>query len=210
MDFFKAHKFRPSKEDIWRQIAAEIGGEFIPGKGWWASSIKDKLEFRHGNWTIVLDYFSTGEGKNRKLYTRMRAPFINKDGFYFNLYRETIFSGIGRALGMQDIEIGDPAFDKEFVIKSNSEEKIRTLLNSKALKELMHDMYRIQLEIKDSERKFFFKTFPEGVDMLYFQCRYPIQDPEVLKKLFLIFAGVLERLVQMDSAYEDDPLIDLK
>lgn len=205
MDFFKAEKFRPSKEDIWRQIADEIGGEFIPG-GFWK---KDALEFSHKHWTIVLDSFSEGQGHNRKVYTRIRAPFINKDGFYFNIYRKNIFSDVFKTLGMQDIEIGYPFFDDEFVIKSNAETKIKQLLNSDALRKLIQDIPRINFQIKDSERKFFIKTFPKGVDMLYFQCRHIVDDSDNLKNLFLLFSAVLERLVQMDSAYEDDPEIEI-
>ena len=32
----------------------------------------------------------------------MRAPFVNKDGFQFEIYREGLFSAMGKALGMQD------------------------------------------------------------------------------------------------------------
>ena len=36
-----------------------------------------------------------------------------------------LFSPLGRALGMQDIEIGDAEFDRVFVLKGNDEAKVR-------------------------------------------------------------------------------------
>ena len=35
---------------------------------------------------------------------------------------------MGKLLGMQDVEIGDPAFDDAFVIKGGDEQKLRKLL----------------------------------------------------------------------------------
>ena len=47
----------------------------------------------------------------------MRAPYINPEGFRFTIYRKGFFSGLGKLLGMQDIEIGDPEFDEAFIIQ---------------------------------------------------------------------------------------------
>lgn len=64
-------------------------------------------------------------------------------------------------------------------------------------------------EIRDDEG-WFGSTFPEGVDELYFQCVGVIRETELLKSLFALFALTLMRLVQIDSAYEDDPQVELK
>jgi hypothetical protein len=55
----------------------------------------------------------------------MRAPFVNKDGLYFKIYRKGIFSSIGRFFGMQDLEIGDSFFDGNFIIKGNNPKQIK-------------------------------------------------------------------------------------
>ena len=52
--------------------------------------------------------------------------------------------------------------------------------------------------------------FPDGVDELYFECAGVIKETEILKDLFELFCLILERLVQIDSAYEDDPNVKLK
>ena len=201
--------FGPSKDEIWSQIAGDIGGEFIEG-GFWG---KDVLVYRHGEWQILLDTYtvttSTGKTTSSTTYTRMRAPFVNKDGLYFKIYRQGVFSSIGKFFGMQDIEIGDPFFDDQFVIKGNSTDKIGLLLSDEKLKTLIQQQPRIHLEIRDDEG-WFGAAFPEGADELYFQCVGVIKETELLKSLFELFSMTLMRLVQIDSAYENDPNVQLK
>lgn len=201
--------FGPSKEEIWSQIARDIGGEFIDG-GFWG---KDALVYRHGQWQVVLDTYtvtnSTGSSTTSTTYTRMRAPFINKDGFHFELYREGFFSSLGKLFGMQDIQIGDPFFDKDFIIKSSDPEKIRTLLSDTRMKGLIQRQPQLRYKIKDDEG-WFGASFPEGVDELYFECVGVIKDTALLEALFVLFSLTLERLVQMDSAYANDPMVTLR
>lgn len=46
--------FGPSKDEIWTQIATDIGGEYIDG-GFWG---KDVLLYTHGEWPILLDTYT--------------------------------------------------------------------------------------------------------------------------------------------------------
>ena len=197
--------FGSSKDEIWTQIATDIGGEFIEG-GFWGT---DVLIYKHGEWQILLDTYVVSTGTSSHTVTRMRAPFVNKDDLYFKISREGFFSSIGKFFGMQDIEIGDPFFDKQFVIKGNNQEKIKLLLANSRIKELCQSQPRIHLSIKDDEG-WFGTDFPEGIDELYFECVGVIKETERLKALFGLFCLVLQRLVQIDSAYEDDPQVTLK
>ncbi len=166
--------FGPSKDEIWTQIANDIDGEFIEG-GFWG---EDVLIYKHGEWQILLDNYTvmmhTGTVTIPTTYTRMRAPFINKDGLYFKIYREGFFSSIGKLFGMQDIKIGDPFFDNEFIIKGNNPEKIKLLLADAKIKELCQEQPQIHFEIKDDEG-WLGPDFPEGVDQLSFQFTRMIQ-----------------------------------
>ncbi len=68
---------------------------------------------------------------------------------------------------------------------------------------------KLNIEVRDREWRAFKKAFPEGVDMLYFIHVGNIKDLATLKNLYLVFTTVLERLVQIDSAYAKNPKIDL-
>ena len=75
-----------------------------------------------GPWTITLDtYTESTRRQSHVTYTRMRAPYVNPEGFRFTIYRKGFFSDLGKLLGMQDIEVGDPEFDEAFIIKGNDE-----------------------------------------------------------------------------------------
>ncbi len=193
--------FGPSKNDIWRQVARDIGGQYDERR------VFDVLQYQSGEWEITLDTYNTGKN-NQITYTRMRAPFLNKDELYFQIYKQGFISSIGKMFGMQDIQIGDPYFDKEFIIKGNNENKIQLLLKDSKLKDLIHQQPDICLQIHDDEGSFR-KRYPDGVNVLVFECKGVLRDEERLKNLFKMFSITLERLVQIDSAYEDDPQVKL-
>lgn len=198
----------PSKDEIWTQIAAEIGGEFIEG-GFWE---QDALMFHHGEWELLLDTYTVRSGSGNTAssttYTRMRAPFVNRDGLYFRVSRAGLFSGLGRFFGMQDIEVGDSAFDEAFVVKGNDERQVRRLLADARLRALLDEQPLVHFEVRDDDG-WFGEQFPDGVDQLYFRCHGVLRDTEHLKALFALFMRALECLVAIDSAYADDPNVEL-
>lgn len=195
--------FGPSKDEIWTQIAKDIGGQYDDA----GLLGRDVLRYRSGAWEITLDTYSTGTNATIT-YTRMRAPFINKDGLNFAIYQEGFFNSIGKFFGMQDIVIGDPDFDDNFVIQGNNVEKVKQLLSDPGLKLLVQAQPNISFRIRDDEG-WFDQPFPEGVEELYFECVGVMKDEKQLKDLFDLFTLTLDRLVQIDSAYEDDPRIAL-
>jgi hypothetical protein len=106
--------FGPSREEIWRALSDQIGARYVEG-GFWKG---DKVQATHGPWTVTLDTYTVSTGKVTIVYTRMRAPYVNPDGFRFTVYRRGMFSDIATRLGMQDVEVGHEAFDRDFVIKA--------------------------------------------------------------------------------------------
>src|SRR5687767_4161231 len=137
--------FGPSRSEIWRQLAEEIGGRYVEG-GLWRG---DRVQGSHGEWTVTLDTYTVPVGKTYVTYTRMRAPYVNPDGFRFTVYRKSVFSGVATFLGMQDIDIGDPEFDHDFVIKGTDEGRVRTLFSSPSLRQLINAQRNIHLTVKD-------------------------------------------------------------
>ncbi len=196
--------FGPSKKEIWDELSKQINADFREG-GFFG---KDKVVAYSKEWTITLDTYTVSTGKTSTTYTRMRAPYVNKDGFWFKIYRSGFFSEIGSMLGMQDIEIGIPDFDENFVIKGNNIDKVKALFSETNIRSLIELQPRFHLEVKDDEG-WFGKAFPHGVDELYFNVVGVIKDIERLKALFELFAEVLNYLCVIGAAYDSNPHVEL-
>jgi hypothetical protein len=197
--------FGPSKDEVWQQLAGEISADFVDGGFWRGSKVQATVK----EWTVTLDTYTVSTGKSTITFTRMRAPYVNKDGFRFKVYRKGFFSDLGKLFGMQDIEVGYPAFDDEFIFQGNDESKLRLLFADPAVRQLIEAQPAISLEVKDDEG-WFGAHFPESVDELHFQVVGIIKEIDRLKSLFELFARTLDRLCAIGSAYENDPQIALK
>jgi len=196
--------FGPSREEIWRQLSQETGAELIEG-GFWKS---DKVQARHGSWTVTLDTYTVSTGHSHVTYTRLRAPFVSRGGFSFTIYRKGLFSELGKRLGMQDIETGQSAtFDEDFIVKGTDEARVRSLFTNPEIRRLIAEQPAIHLTIKDKDRPF--DGFPEEVDELVFHVQGVIKDVARLRNLFDLFAEMLDELCRMGCAALEDPGVSL-
>jgi hypothetical protein len=196
--------FGPSRKEIWRQLSSEIDARYVEG-GFWKG---DKVQATHDEWIVTLDTYAVSTGKTTIVFTRMRAPYVNPGGFRFTVYRKGMFSGIGKMLGMQDIEIDDESFDQDFIVKGNDEARVRELLSTQKIRELIAGQRDIHFTVKDDEG-WFGATFPEGVDELHFHVVGVIKDVERLKLLYELFAETLDQLCRMGAAYKESPNVTL-
>jgi hypothetical protein len=138
--------FGPSKDEVWRQLSEEIGAEFVEG-GFWK---RCKVQAQVGPWTVTPDT-STSDEDGKIPVTRLRAPYVNADGFRFTIYRKGFFNDLGKLLGIQDIEVGDPEFDEAFIIKGNDEGKVCALFANPKIRQMVQNQPQIRLEVRDSE-----------------------------------------------------------
>jgi hypothetical protein len=196
--------FGPSKEEVWQQLSREIDADFVDG-GFWRGS---KVEARVDPWTVTLDTYTVSTGKSSTTFTRMRAPYVNADGFRFKIYRKGFFSDVGKLFGMQDVEVGDAELDGDFIIQGNDDHKLALLFRSPRIRNLLLAQPAINLEVKDDEG-WFGARFPEGVDELYFQVHGVVRDVDRLKQLYELYAETLHHLCHIGSAYEQDPGLTL-
>lgn len=197
--------FSSPKEEAWKQLCAEMRADFIDG-GFWKG---DKVELRVDDaWRITLDVFSVQRGKRRQKYTRLRVPFVSLDDFRFLVYRKGLFTDLGKMMGIQDVEIGDPAFDEAFVIQGNNEAKLKALFASSYIQDLLHYQPEVRFEVRDNLGRFW-ETLPESVDVLYFQVEGVVTDLNQLKGLFYLFMGTLRELYEMGTVSKMDTGVKL-
>jgi len=208
MEFMRDH-FGPSKEEIWKQFADEIGGRFI-GSTWQG----DKVEAKHGEWIVTLDWYTVyGGGRfggGSVTFTRMRAPYINPDGFRFLVYPSNIIAEAAKCFGLQDITVGYPEFDKAFIIKGNDEQKLKRLFANPRIRELIPTQMGVNFRVLDDETNLWSaRGFPPNVDELFFKTADLIKNVDELKRLYELFSETLDELCCIGSAYKDAPDIKL-
>jgi hypothetical protein len=194
--------FGPSKSEIWGQLSQELGGEFL--KSWRG----DKVQVTHGDWTITLDTFIVMAGKAPIVFTRMRAPYVSQSGFRFSIHRRNVFTDLAGWFGAQDIEVDDPEFDEAFVIKSNDESRVREMLRSQRLRDLLNAQKDMGMKVLDKE-SWLGARFPADADELYFAVTGVIKDIDRLKGLYDLFAEILEQLVRVGAAERGTPEVQL-
>jgi hypothetical protein len=197
-------RFGPSREAVWRQLSEAIGGQYVDG-GFWKG---DKVVAEHGEWTITLDVYTVHANNAHISYTRMRAPYVNPSGFRFNIYRRGFFSDVAKWFGMQDITIGDPQFDHEFIVKANHEAHVRELLSHLDIRAGLRAQPQLHLTVKDDEG-WFGPKFPEGVDELSLTVRGVVKDVDRLKALFDLMGDTLDHLCRIGAAYDVAPDVTL-
>jgi hypothetical protein len=197
--------FGPSKKEIWKELSERVHGKFVAG----GFARGDKVIVEHGGWALTLDTYAVSTGKVVIVFTRMRAPFVNPSGFRFEVYRKSIFSGLAKFFGMQDVEIGDPPFDEDFIIKSDEESRIRQLLSNSRIREIIAQQKDVNFAVKDDEGWFGTK-FPDGVDELYFVVTGVIKDIDRLELLYELFTETLDELCRMGAAVDTPPNVTVK
>jgi hypothetical protein len=158
---------------------------------------------------VTLDTYTVSSGKHSTTYTRLRAPYVNPDGFRFNIRRKVpVFDDIGRLLGGQDVEVGHRQFDEAFIIQGTDPHRLRRLFDNPEMRRLLEAQPDVSLQVKDDEGWFGTK-FPDGVDELYFRAHGIVRDEARLRALFDLFSETLETLCKIGSAYERDPRLTL-
>ncbi|MEZ4888447.1 MAG: hypothetical protein R3E32_27215 [Chitinophagales bacterium] len=194
--------FGPSKREVWQQVSKAVNAQYIDD-GFFSVP---KVVAYHGEWEITLDTHTVSTGKSSTTYTRIRAPYVSKNGFEFRIYREGFFSKIGKVFGMQDIEVGYENFDRDFVIQGNDPYKVELLFENPAIRDLLMNINQIDLRVKDDSGWLENRKTIKPIDSLHFQVIGIIKDVEQLELLFHLFAETLDQLCNIGAAYNEEPL----
>lgn len=197
--------FGPSQSEVWSEFASEIEAEYIKGRVFQADKIISKFE----NWTVTIDTYSQSSGNSTATYTRFRSPYKELENMDFKIYKSGIFSGIGKALKMQDVLTGDNDFDQKFTVKGNNEGKLKELLELDKIRQMIKAEDKIRVETKRGRSPFSSKL-PQDVNQLYFLENGLIKDKERLTNIYTLIVFMLKQLTKIGIASEEDPKVELK
>ena len=191
------------RKETWQQFSSKIEATYAKG-GIFKS---DMIEAAFENWQIVYDTIAIPTGNIVLLYTRIRTPFIAKTDFQFRISKKTFLNKIAEKFGKSNIETGDPSLDDNFVIKSNSAEKVKHLLSDEKIKGLLLEKADSDFEISHGYKSVG-RKFPGNCDGLSLVVLYGSEDEDRLMLYYNLFGEILTSLLELGEI-EDAP-VDVK
>jgi hypothetical protein len=183
--------FTTAKQEVWRQFSEAVSGKFIEER----LTGNISVEVVHEPWHIILDTSEAGRHEEGYYSTLLRAPIVNPDGFRFKVHKEGFMSRIGKVVGANDLDTGEQAFDKAFILKCAQKEKGLVVFQNKEIQNLMMKLKNIHFEIKDSEGAFGPK-FSADEDELVLEMNGIITNVAMLEDLLHLFSITLDTLVE--------------
>ena len=187
-----------SWEEFCRRVDAGVAG-YLRGAA---------ARVRYRNWCVTLDTNVVPAGAAAAVVTRMRAPYASRGAFRFRLQRRDLLDALARRLRIHTSETGQSDFDREFVVRSDDEERVRRLFEDPAIRRLIKSQPSINLEARGDDGPFG-ASLPTGVDEIVLRAPGFLTDAAQLRRLFALFALILDRLCAMDSARTDEPGVSL-
>ena len=100
-------------DQAWSNVARKLGLSYQAGSMMQERMLSGTLD----GCAVQVQTITRGSGKNAKRYTRYRVNYPRPLGIAFTITRQGFMSGLTKALGAQDIEVGDLNFDQLVMIK---------------------------------------------------------------------------------------------
>jgi len=193
---------KPTKEDVWSVLADRLGGERVLDRG---RRIR-RVTFSEGERKVVLDTMTKQNGQSSEIYTRLRALYVVREEFRFRAYTRSAFSGLAGAIGMQDIRVGHPAVDPGWIVKGDSEGRIRSLLILPEVADCLGRVKSGRIEVRKYRRLL---RSVADVRVLQFAMRGIATDEAMLESAIRMMFTALAHLSRIGVAMGRAPDVEL-
>ncbi len=191
--------FGPPLRECWQAFSESAGGRYQE-TGFWG---RPRVVFPHGRFVIALELYDEPHGRHSTRYTRFRAVYRDLDGLRFKIYRPGFFTELALWLGAQNLDVGHPDFDRQFILKGNDSADLTHLFDDQRLRELLALQQEPRLEACRDE--FWFQaTLPDGEAELRYLERGVIKDRLTLQQILDLMKACLDRLCEIGSARAPD------
>jgi hypothetical protein len=174
-----------TEDEIWQQINDDL------------LSDEDVLTYnaiiKQNDKQIILDIDIDPGGGFEGGYeiTSFTAEIKNTADFHFKMHHENFIDEIGELFGMGHLKTGDPEFDKNVIVKTNDEEKAKTVLSDQASRDFFKDLSDYSLSIiKNEEEHHEHYSLELSIDN-------GITDPIELRKIYNHFYAILIKIDEL-------------
>lgn len=118
----KAHSQKVN--ETWSVVAQDLHLSHDPGGAFRGRTLSGRLRDND----VLVDTFTRSSGKSSTTYTRYRIRYPHALGLGLKLAREGFLSGVSKAFGAQDIQVGDATFDQGVMVKGDDPAAVRHFL----------------------------------------------------------------------------------
>jgi hypothetical protein len=164
------------------------------------------VRFDTDAWQVILDTYTQSNGETSQTYTRVRTVFRARDDLRFRVYRKSIFSGLGKAFGMQDLEIGMPPVDEAYIVQSNSIGKVQSLLMRREIADPLVTLNAGKLQIRPFKRRALRE--PGWMELVY-EATGVVRDGERLRMMVALLQAVIRHLGKIGTAAGDPVPVEI-
>lgn len=171
-----------ARRRAWSELAARTGLTLEPAG---FLGLSQRVTGAYRGRALTLDTFTRGSGKNSTAYTRIVAPVNNAASLRLALYEQGLLSEIGKLLGAQDIQTGDPELDRRFIVKGQPEDVVVRLLTLGGLDVKLLQARSLNLRL-------------DG-DQLRWEKRHVESDVDYLQSLFDLLSDLAEAVERVGS-----------
>ena len=129
-------KIGKQTDEAWETAAEELGGSFRGEQRELFSSQPRHIWADVRGVAVEVDHYTVRTNNSSTTYTRAKARAKAPTDFKLKVSQSGMFSDLARAVGFQDVPVGDPEFDETFVIKSSDPEAAKMWLNAAVRKRI--------------------------------------------------------------------------
>ena len=136
-----------------------------------------------GKHYIKLDISSSPGGGEEGGYetTSINTALLSETDFRFILYPEDFMITIGKLFGLLDIKLGYPEFDKNVVVKTNDEAKLKSVLEGEGVRKILQNLSGFALKLESHD---------DG-HMLHLSIQRALTDSNELNQVLAMYYEVL-------------------
>ncbi|MBI3882987.1 MAG: hypothetical protein HY305_01890 [Sphingobacteriales bacterium] len=170
-----------SEEMIWQKVAADLNQDTLP------------MEYHRVLYQDVrkimldIDVDLGGGFESGDESTSLTAVIPQINNFRFALYHEAFIDKLYKMLGMEDVVIGYPEFDKQLIVKTNDAIKAKAIFIDTNVRQVFQSLHNFTLHIVHRH----INGKPEKQDMLEFTIDRGILNPIKLRRIYHAFVSVL-------------------
>lgn len=121
--------------------------------------------------------------------TTFRAVVPGQTALHFTLHEQDWVHELGKLLGLQDVELGDPELDAAYIITTNHPDQLRALLLSDpAVRQTLLHYQELRLDLTPDP------AAPETGTLLTFTKEQALTNPEQLQEIHHLLLVLLQQL----------------